>query len=196
MRRIAGRLGKITDDKAFPPRERSIAKDEYEKYGEDLTKILPQYLEAVEDHHRQHEEHQDKVREREKLDQQRLEEERAKERQREEEQRQIRMMKALELEKIKAEIVGREDFLEKPSKMSKAKQKVQDMEFEDFIDDEAGRARLDRNKKGVSMNKKMEEVQSPLFGPPVYLCLYLSFYLYLYLSLYPSAAVREHRPLA
>ena len=51
MRRIAGRLAKLDNEKEFPEFHK-IALAEYEKYGHDMAEHLPKYFEAVEDHHK------------------------------------------------------------------------------------------------------------------------------------------------
>jgi len=52
MRRIAGRLSKIENEKEFPAFQRKIVKEEYEKYGVEMAELLPKYFDAVADHHR------------------------------------------------------------------------------------------------------------------------------------------------
>lgn len=49
---MSGRLAKIENEKEFPARERTIATEDYEKYGVEMADILPKYFEAVADHHR------------------------------------------------------------------------------------------------------------------------------------------------
>jgi tetratricopeptide (TPR) repeat protein len=104
MRRIAGRLAKIDNEKEFPVRDKEIAETEYEAYGNEMAKILPKYFEAVDDHHREFHRHKNQILEEEKDAERRKEEERRQKMEEDLEIRRAREEKAAELERLKEEL--------------------------------------------------------------------------------------------
>jgi len=125
MRRIAGRLAKIENEKEFPERERKIATDEYEKYGEEMATILPKYFEAVQDHHREYERHRSAVSEQEQLRYQQEEELRQQAEDEKEAKRRADMVKAQDLQRYTFAACARERARAPPSCMHLQPQTLQ-----------------------------------------------------------------------
>jgi len=105
--------------------QRKIATEEYEKYGIEMAEILPKYFEAVHDHHNSYADHKATVSKEEKDQMARRDQARKAKEEEEEVERQQRMLKARELEEVKNALTQRQDFLQKQSKVSKARSKIQ-----------------------------------------------------------------------
>ena len=152
MRRIAGRLVAITDEKEFPKAQREVATNEFEKYGFEMAKILPQYFDAVLDHHREYDRHKETIKEQELAQQMQNEQEKRLQEEAEEQMKMVKAEKARELEARKKALVEDPMFLVKQNNKGKNKKAVDGMD-EELIDPEAVRGK----KKGKSAKKQKEE---------------------------------------